>query len=494
MVMSAGQVKGLARENFPSFLRQRANVIILDHWERGEQRQADEHDIHAVTGTVYAPQERLLTPEYKQISRLSPNPLGGLVVSSLAQTAYVDGVRRSGTVENMEVWGAWQANGWDGKQIALHRATISHGLAFATARPDIDPLTGKRMAKMSAFSAKRMAAFYDDPNDEWPSFAIKADPINRFDGFFGEWTVEFIDDEAVYFLSCKSNGIDLDDWEFISYEEHGMKVPPVVRYANRLDLDGRATGEIEAILPMLARIDQNTFDRLIVQRFGAWKVRYISGMAKPDSTTDKVAAAMRLKIEDLLISEHPETKFGTLDATDMKQFLEADDHDLRMLAAITQTPPHHMLGLSSNLQAEALAAATEGLMRKSGDFKMINGQSHEQLFRLVAYANGNAQEAAATDMQVRWRDMDSGSLIQTSNALAIMATSLKIPLEMLWEKLPGWTDGDTERAKSLVESGAFEKLIGQLEAEIAADSAKTMADAVPPEPKPTGGSDKGAAG
>jgi hypothetical protein len=491
--MSAGQVKGLARENFPSFLRQRANVIILDAWERGEQRSADEHGVHEITGTVFAPPERLLTDEYRQISRLSPNPLGGLIVSSLSQTAYVDGVRRSGTIENMEVWNTWQQNGWDGKQIALHRATIGHGLAFATVRPDVDPLTGDKMAKMSAFSAKRMAAFYDDPNDEWPSMAIQADPINRFEGFAGEWTVSVIDDEAVYFLSCENNGIDLDDWEFISYETHGMRVPPIVRYANRLDLDGRATGEIEAILPMLARIDQNTFDRLIVQRFGAWKVRYIAGMAKPDNTTDKVAAAMRLKIEDLLISEHPDTKFGTLDATDMKQFLEADDHDLRMLAAITQTPPHHMLGLSSNLQAEALAAATEGLMRKSGDFKMINGQSHEQLFRLTAYANGNAEEARATDMQVRWRDMDSGSLIQTSNALAIMATSLKIPLEMLWEKLPGWTDGDTERAKGLVESGAFEKLIGQLEAEIAADSAKTMADAVPPEPKATGGSDKGAA-
>jgi hypothetical protein len=268
-----------------------------------------------------------------------------------------------------------------------------------------------------------------------------------------------------------------------------MRVPPIVRYANTLDLDGRATGEIEAILPMLARIDQNTFDRLIVQRFGAWKVRYIAGMAKPSDTTDKVATALRLKVEDLLISSNPDTKFGTLDATDLKGFLDSDDHDLRMLAAITQTPPHHMLGLSSNLQAEALAAATEGLMRKSGDFRMINGASHEQLFRLVAYANGNAEEARATDAQVRWRDTESRSLVQTANGLALVATALKVPVEMLWERLPGWTDTDTERAKKLVESGAFEKLVADLESEIAADSAKKMAEAVPQQP--TGGSDNG---
>jgi hypothetical protein len=463
VVMTAGQVKGLAFENFPSFLRQRANVTILDAWSRGEQRIAEEHGLHGITGQVYAPRET--TDEYKNLSKLSPTPLGGLIVTSLAQTTYVDGVRRAGSSDNMQVWEAWQANGWDAKQIPLHRAAITHGLAFSTVRPDRDPLTGDRMAKMEAFSAKRMAAFYDDPNDEWPSFAIMADPIIRREGFQNEWTVTVIDDEAYFYLSCENNGYELDDWTFISYDEHFMRVPPVVRYANRIDLDGRATGEIESVLPMLARIDQNTFDRLIVQRFGAWKVRYIAGLAKPSETTDKVAYAMRLKVEDLLVSTNPETKFGTLDATDMKGFLDADDHDLRMLAAITQTPPHHMLGLSSNLQAEALAAATEGLMRKSGDFRMTNGESHERNFRLVAVANGNRDEARATDMQVRWRDTESRSLVQTANGLALVATALKVPVEMLWERLPGWTDNDTERAKALVESGAFEKLLLELEAE-----------------------------
>lgn len=478
MVMSAGLARGLAHENFPSFIRQRNNALILDAWARGEQRLADEHVLHEIDGNVFSP--RQTTDEYKQLAKITPTPLGGLIVKSLGQTLYVDGVRRAGQTDNMEVWNSWQANGWDAKQIPLHRAAITHGLSFSTVRPDRDPLTNDRMAKMEAFSAKRMSAFYDDPNDEWPSFAIKADPVYTRIGFEDEWTVTVIDDEAYYYLSCKNNGYDISDWTFISYDEHFMKVPPVVRYANQLDLDGRASGEIEPVLPMLARIDQNTFDRLIVQRFGAWKVRYIAGLAKPDETTDKVAAAMRLKIEDLLISDNPETKFGTLDATDIKGFLDADDHDLRMLAAISQTPPHHMLGLSSNLQAEALAAATEGLMRKSGDFRMLNGESHEQNFRLVAIANGNVDEARATDMQVRWRDTESRSLVQTANGLALVATALKVPVQMLWEKLPGWTDGDTARAEKLVEDGTFEKLLAQL-----------AIDTAPPEQQQGGGSTGG---
>ena len=151
MVMSAGQVKGLARETFPSFLRQRENALILDAWARGEQRQANYHANHQIDGTVYAP--RQTTTEYDQLARLSPNPLGGLIVTSLAQTVYVDGVRRTGgdPLENMEVWNTWQQNGWDARQIPLHRAAITHGLSFASTRPDKDPLTGDKMAKMSAF-------------------------------------------------------------------------------------------------------------------------------------------------------------------------------------------------------------------------------------------------------------------------------------------------------------------------------------------------------
>jgi hypothetical protein len=483
-VMKAGVVKGLAHELFPSFLRQRKRAKILDQWARGEQQHAELHEVHGIDGMPFTPEET--TAEFKNLTKLSPTPLGGLIVRSLSQTLYVEGVRRPDSKDNMEVWNTWQANGWDAKQIALHQAAIRNGLSFSRATPGKDPLTGDRRAKMDAFSALRMAAFYDEPNDEWASVAIQADPVFQREGFFNEWTVTVTDDEADYFLSCENNGYDLDDWTFISYAEHGMPVVPVVQYSNSLDLDGNASGELDAILPMLARVDQDTFDRLIVQRYGAWKVRYIAGMAKPDTDAEARAAALRLSVQDLLVSEDADTKFGTLDASDMKQFLEATDHDLRMIAAITQTPPHHLLGLSSNLQSEALAAATEGLMRKSGDFRMLNGESHEKNFRLVALANGNREEARATDMQVRWRDTESRSLVSTANALALIATGLKVPVEMLWERIPGWSDQDSERAKLLVEDGSFDKLVAEMEAEAAAVMVKKTAEAAPAES--TGGS------
>jgi hypothetical protein len=185
-------------------------------------------------------------------------------------------------------------------------------------------------------------------------------------------------------------------------------------------------------------------------------------MAKPDSKTEQAAQALKLRVEDLLVSTSKDTSFGVLPGGSIENQVKATDADLRLLSAITQLPPHHLLGLSSNLQAEALAAATEGLQRKAFDFKTNAGEFHEQMARLCAMAEGDYVTAAAWDLRVRWKDTESGSLLQAANALGMLATTLGVPLEMLWERVPGWTDTDVARAKEMVESGSLDKLLREL--------------------------------
>jgi hypothetical protein len=494
MAMSKAAARGAAYENFPAFLRSRHKAKLLDKWMRGEQYSIDPIEYtgdgdESFHGRPFAPSRVEVTEEFTDLGTRTPTPWAGLVVRSLAQTCYVDGMRMPGSNENMEAWKTWQANRWDAKQGPLHHTAIGTGAAYGIVLPGKDPLTGDKMARMLARSPKALAPFYDTDDDEWCMFAIEGHKRYERNAYsdismFVGWTVRVYDEDVTHYLSCKGDGHDPDDWEYISYEEHGMPVPPVARLVNRLDLDGRATGEIEPVLPLLRRIDQDVFDRLIVQRFGAWKVRYIAGMAKPGANAS--AAALELSLMDFLASGDPQTKFGTLDATDLKPFGEVTDADLRMLAAITQTPPHHLLGLSSNLQAEALAAAESGLQRKSSDFKMNAGEFHEQMARMTAMVNGNRKEAAAFDMQVRWRDTESRSLTQAADALGKMAVQLKIPVEMLWERLPGWTDQDTERAEKIIEQGGIDQLLEKLAGAMEAEKAELLNDAVPPPPPAQG--------
>jgi hypothetical protein len=123
-----------------------------------------------------------------------------------------------------------------------------------------------------------------------------------------------------------------------------------------------------------------------------------------------------------------------------------------------------MLGLSSNLQAESLAAAEAGLQRKSREHRISWGESHEQLYRLDGQIKGDRAQAEAFEAESRWRDTESRSMEQAAMSLGMLATNLKVPVEMLWERIPGWSDGDVKRAMRLVKEGTgIDAMLGELE-------------------------------
>lgn len=466
--MKQGDVIDMAVAYFGSFLRSRKQALTLNSWMDGTQYSYSEDNLDPddpAYGQAYAPSRQDVNQEYENLRSLSPNNFAGLIVTELAQLAYLTGIDKPGTSGVLPVWETFRRNRWGSKQTAIHRGAIGQGVAYGIVLPGEDPLTGAAMSKMLARSAVSMAAFYDEDDDEWPTIAIEA--AERYDSTgFGAmrtgWSVKIYDAYVVHRLSCTGDGATAEQWTYIDYVEHGMPVPPVARCANRMDLDGRTRGEIEPVLPLLRRIDQDLFDRLINQRFGAWQVRYIAGMAKPDSKAEQAAQALRLRVEDLLVSTDAKTKFGTLPAGPLAPQIEATDADLRLLSAISQMPPHHLLGLSSNLQAEALAAATEGLQRKGFDFRTNASEFHEQMARLVAMAEGDYVTAAAWDLRARWKDTESGSMSQAADSLGKFATQLQVPIEMLWERIPGWTDDDVERAKELVQNGSIETMLNEL--------------------------------
>lgn len=470
--MKQGAVIEMAVSYFPSFLRSRAEAQMLGAWMRGRQYEysedLDPDDLGY--GRPFAPNRREITDEYENLRALSPNAFGGLIVTTMSQMAVLEGMSRPGTTGVLPVWETFRRNRWNSRAAAVHRGALGQAVAYGIVMPGEDPLTGSKMSRMLTRSAERMSAFYDNDDDEWPVIAIEAVP--RYESVLGTgarqrtgWSVQVYDEYVTHRLTCKGNGLARDDWEYIDHVEHNMPVPPVARCANRLDIDGNATGEIEPVLPLLRRLDQDTFDRLINQRFGAWQVRYIAGMAKPDSKSEQAAQALKLRVEDLLVSSSAETKFGVLPAGNIENQIKATDHDLRLLSAIAQMPPHHLLGLSSNLQSEALAAATEGLQRRSAEFRVNAGEFHEQMARLVAMAEGDFVTAAAWDLRTRWKDTESGSMSQAADALGKLALQLGVPIEMLWERLPGWTDDDVQRAKELVEDGSLERLLAELAGE-----------------------------
>ena len=421
-----------------TFISERERLGKIDNWYRWKHEKP-----HAPSTS---------TQEYRQISERAQVPWGGLIVTSVAQALYVDDYRRADDEDSALPWRWWQANRFDLRQIAVHRAALAYGQAFTVVRLGEAPLTGEAMPIMRGVSPRNMTAFYEDPSyDDWPAAALEAASA-KINGQPG-WALKLYDDQTVWSFDASADFTQVD---YVGEEIHATGICPVVRYCNALDLEGRSDGEIEPYIPLLARIDQTTFDRLIVQRYGAWIMRTISGMAPPEDLDDEDAAAYMaritaaLRVSDMLVADDPDTKFGSLPATPLDGFIKSHQADIGDLAAVSQTPAHEMLGQIANLSAEALAAARASATAKVTERQQSFGESHEQMFELSSVIMGQTPDPQA---QVRWRDTEIRSMSQAADALGKLTQMLGVPSELLWEKIPGFTQQDVARAKAIVEAG-----------------------------------------
>lgn len=423
---------------------ERKKLDRIDRWARW-----DHEDPH---------KPRSATPEYKQLSARAQAPWGALIVTSVAQTLYVEGYRRPDKPEDASGWETWQANAMDARQVAIHRSALTYGLAYGTCVPG-KTLGGAAMPKMRGVSAREMLALYVDPaDDEWPFVALQVRKVK--DGY----KLTVFDDEKVHTLRTGDLG---DRPEYLEEQIHNTGVVPVVRYANRFDLEGRSSGEVEPFIPLLGRIDQTVFDRLVVQRFASWVVRTIAGMDLSETSKESGVTIsnllLRLQAQDILTAPDVDTKFGSLPATPLDGFIRGEERDLTDLAAVSQTPAFELLGQMANMSAEALAAAKSSQTAKSDETKHVFGESHEQFIRLAEHQNGNAEGAADFMAEVRWADTSIRSLAQAVDALGKMSTMLGFPPELLWAKVPGFTRQDVDEAKAKVEeSGGVAAFMAEL--------------------------------
>jgi Phage portal protein, SPP1 Gp6-like len=449
--MKQGAVVGLASDHYPVWLAHTNEAKILNHWAKGEHEKP------------YIPSKA--TREYRDLADASYTPWGRLVIGAVSQTFLAESHRRASSEQTTKTFDeVWAINGLLSRQGAVYRGALGQNLSYVTTLPAKRPYTGEPTVRIRGVPATQMAAFYDtEGEDDFARFAMWGE--EQVVGDERKMAIRIYDDEAIYYLSCEPGG---DKMTFISVEPHPAKITPVHRFSPELDLEGLATGQIKPFIPLLRRLDQDVFDRLIVQRFNSWRTRYIAGLAEPNTDAEKRAQAMHLRIEDLLISTDSATKFGTLDPTDMTPYIAAHEADIRDLAATSQTPPHHLLGQMANLSAEALAAAEASLMRKSKEIRLSFSQTWDQVMRtssfLLADLRGDADflsEALDYSSSMHWADIESRSLAQVVDALGKAAEMLKVPVEMLWEQLPFWQREDTARAKELIGDAEANALIAQ---------------------------------
>lgn len=414
--------------------------------------------------------------EFARLARRSITNWLPLIADTYSKALFVDGYRPSRTSENASAWKHWQANGLDARQSVVHRSVLEYGTAYVlvlpgTSGPAITPLT-----------PNRVWTFYSDPDAEFPEVAL----IRRGKTALGLRIFELVDDTNVYTLTRDDDG----RLTYHTAEAHRLNVCPIVRFRDRLDGDN--VGIIRPLLPLQDRVNETVFAIMIALQYASFRQRWATGLAVPmkdvfdEETGEKVGEEpvepFESAVNRLWVSDSETTKFGDFAQTEVSGHLNAYKSTVQTLAAIAQTPPHVLLGDLVNLSADALAAAEASTQRKVSEYETIFGEAWEQVFRLAAYAADDLDGALDESSQVRWRDTEARSLAQTVDALGKIAQMLSVPPEVLWERIPGVTDGDVERWKEAAgRQDSLAALAGVLDRQGQAANERAAAPETPPE-------------
>ncbi|MFD7738048.1 phage portal protein [Kitasatospora sp. NPDC059800] len=430
-------------------------------------RRIDDY-LHGRHADPYMPPQA--DDEYRLLAHRAVSNWMPLLVSTPAQSLYVDGFRPGATGQGLPAeassttaeWAHWQRSRLDARQAAVYRGALTYGHAFT-----VTERSRAGQVRTKGLSALRTAALYEDAaNDDTPyaALTVTAWPSADTTGRARLWDARH--EYAVTFKSLEDKkGITVSD-----ARRHGSSECPVTRFSASVDLEGRTVGVIEPMIALQDRINQTIFDLLLSQTYGSTKVRTVTGMAPPvqrdpetgetvlNSAGQPIPLAINHNAKRFLFAEDPDVKFGSLDETPLDGFINSVDMSIRHLAAVSQTPPHHLLGQIANLSAEALLAAEQALSRKIAEYRVGFGEAWERVFRLAAELAGHA---SADDYhgEVIWRDMESRSLAQAADALGKLREQLGIPARGLWRRVPGVTQNEIEDWEQHAED---EDPVGQL--------------------------------
>ncbi len=368
--------------------------------------------------------------EVRKIAELCRVNVLGLVVDTVAQSMYVDGYRAPATQGEAPAWDIWQRNKMDARQLGVHRASLSYGVSYATVLP------GEPVPVIRGISPRNMTVVYGE-DDDWPMWALE----KRRSDVVGQYLYRLFDEEMAYWMGVE----DPDTVRFVSSEVHDLGVVPVVRFLAKSDLDSEVSSEIDDLIYIQDQINLTTFGLHVVQHYGAFPQKWIAGWV-PENTSEylQATAAKVWTFEDETI------KTGQFDPAPLDGYIESRRDSVRMLAAISQTPAHALRGELVNLSAEALAAAEATERRKITERETMFGEAWEQTMELASRVAGYETDASA---QVRWKDTEARAFAATVDALGKMAQMLGVPLEALWERIPGATQQDVERWKQAAAEG-----------------------------------------
>ena len=416
------------------------------------------------------------TEELRDLAKLSPLNMCGVVVKTFNRGLSVVGFRSPTSADDDPAWAWWQSHRMDARQSQVHKAALTYRESFVSVLPHDASGDPARPAIWSPLSA---VVEYDDPREDlFPKTAMLM--RRTAEG----WSVLLVDDTMVTpgILRVPSgdvpgrvDGVRKDDvvangepWAHgATYD--GQRVCPVVRFVNEFsDDDAPPTGVVEPIITLNRAMNAVNFDRLVVARHGAHVQKLIIGWSAPAATLLKMSSS---KIG--VIDESPEdVRVESFPASSLTPYNELL-REMREQVALEAAIPLWAAGNISNVSTDTAAMIEAAHQRELQIKREAFGESWEQLLRLAVEMSGLPMPDQAAEMV--WRETQArafGAVVDGIQKLAsIPGDAGGIPVEDLLDMIPGMTQQKQDLIRDSLRRRRTQVAFGAVTAAVAGSSA-----------------------
>ncbi len=361
-----------------------------------------------------------------------------------------------GNVTDDTAWNIWQDNALDARSQLAHQEAIAKGLTYALVSPFTNERVGigKRSPRITVEQPTEaivatapggmerivgLKTWYDATAQRRRAVLYYPDRIEKFQGAGREWAnqygrgfVEAIDGSFERWL------IPGEPWPL----PHTLGVVPLVPIVNRprlgsglfAGIDGRS--DIDDVIPIQDGINFLALNGIVASDKAAFPQKWATGVEIPvNPKTGKPTAEWEPDIDTILSTRSPDAKFGNFDVAELKQYDDLIRGKLELVALQTRIPVSNFLRQTGQpASGEARETADAGLTKKIQRKQTHFGEAWEEVMRLAFRQLGDTERATDTSCEAEWGYAGIEPSSAKVDALTKERQTLKVPLEVLWER------------------------------------------------------------
>jgi len=365
-----------------------------------------------------------------RFTRMASN-IPRLSVTSLAERLRVTGLHRDG-VPDLDLWSTWVRNDLDQLAPVAHREALAIGAAYVIVWAD--PTGLPRVTVESA----RQVVTVTDPGSRMTTAAVKRWETDE--------TTEVVVYEPDRIVRYRANQLGATSgFKVVDTIDNPLGQVPVVAMLNSDRLLDVGVSEMADLIPLVDALNKTLSDMMVASEYFARPRRWATGIELVDGDDGEEENPFP-ESHRMMISEAPESKFGSLPAADLAAYKEAVDVVLGQIMAVSALPAHYVGITTSNpASADAIRSAEASLTARAAARQATFGRSWEHVGRLMA-AVADGVDPDGVDVSVAWADPATRSVAQEADAVVKLHAAGILPTTFALARL-GYSDAEIEQVR-----------------------------------------------